>query len=42
MDVKQIPGKGRGVFVNESMPADTFVAEYKSTKVYERAKRAEL
>ena len=41
MKIRQIEGKGRGVFVNERVPAGTFIAEYKTTKVYERAKRAE-
>ena len=41
LKIRQIEGKGRGVFVNERVPAGTFIAEYKTTKVYERAKRAE-
>ena len=41
MEIRQIPGKGRGVFANERVSAGTYVAEYKTTKVYEQAKRAE-
>ena len=41
MEIRQIAWKGRGVFVNEKLPAGMYIAEYKTTKVYERAKRKE-
>ena len=41
MEIKHIPGKGRGVFSNETLLQGRYVAEYKTTVVYEKAKRAE-
>ena len=29
MEIRQIAGKGRGVFVNEKLPAGMYIAEYK-------------
>jgi len=34
MEIKTIPEKGRGVFVNESVSAGSFVVEYKTARVY--------
>ena len=39
MEIKTIPEKGRGVFVNESVPAGSFVVEYKTARVYPRSER---
>jgi len=39
MEIKSIPEKGRGVFVNESVPAGSFVVEYKTARVYPRSER---
>ena len=41
MEIRHIPGKGRGVFANETLLQGTYVAEYKTTIVYDQAKRAE-
>ena len=39
MDICQIPGKGRGVFVDESVGAGMYLCEYKSTEVYPRSEK---
>ena len=41
MEIREIAGKGRGVFVMQHVPAGTFVVEYRTTKVYPKIKRQE-
>lgn len=40
MGIHEIPGKGRGVLVEEFVPAGSYLCEYKTTEVYPRANRA--
>ena len=39
--MKNIPGKGRGIFLEEAVEEGTFLLEYKSKEVYPRKQRKE-
>ena len=39
MEVRDIPGKGRGVFLLEGVKRNAFLCEYKSESVYPRRDR---
>ena len=41
VQVKNIPGKGRGIFLEEAVEEGTFLLEYKSKEVYPREQRKE-
>ena len=41
VQVKNIPGKGRGIFLEEAVEEGTFLLEYKSKEVYPRKQRKE-
>ena len=37
--IKNVKGKGRGVFCKDDIPAKTFLCEYKTSRIYPSARR---